>query len=54
MSNFKFKVLTLNCWGVFTPLACKDRSKRIIEIAHHILNGEYDVIQFQEVFTIKL
>ena len=42
-------VLTLNCWGVFTPIVCKDRYKRIHEIGLECAKGKYDVIQLQEV-----
>ena len=49
MSSSKVSVLTLNCWGVFIPIACKDKYKRIHAIGKECAKGKYDVIQLQEV-----
>ncbi|CAH1798548.1 unnamed protein product [Owenia fusiformis] len=45
------KVLTLNCWGVFTPLACDYRNKRIMAIGDELAKGEYDIVMLQEIWT---
>ncbi|PAA92138.1 hypothetical protein BOX15_Mlig025338g3 [Macrostomum lignano] len=47
----KLKVVTLNCWGVFTPLACEKRHERLAAIADVMSEGENDIVFLQEIWT---
>ncbi|KAL4233259.1 Sphingomyelin phosphodiesterase 2 [Mactra antiquata] len=44
------KVLTLNCWGVPVPVACKDHHERMVAIGEKISKSSYDIVFFQEVW----
>ena len=44
-------LLTLNCWGVFTPGACQHRKERIHFIGEELSKGIYDIVLLQEIWT---
>lgn len=44
-------MLTLNCWGVTTVLACKLRPERMRAIAEELSKGEYDIVILQEIWA---
>lgn len=55
----QLKVLTLNCWGVPTPIACKLRKERMTAIGDRVGRGDYDLVILEEIwdkadFTILL
>ncbi|XP_062590000.1 putative neutral sphingomyelinase [Saccostrea cucullata] len=50
-AKFSLQVLTLNCWGVPVPFACKYRKERFQAIAEEIGKGRYDIVILQEVWT---
>nr|CAH7749118.1 unnamed protein product [Callosobruchus chinensis] len=51
--SLKFKIFTLNCWGIPIPLVCKNRKERIKAIAETLSFGWYDVVCLQEVWSNK-
>ncbi|XP_060069542.1 putative neutral sphingomyelinase [Ylistrum balloti] len=46
----QLKVLTLNCWGVPTPIACQLRLERMTAIGDRLKRGDYDLVVLQEVW----
>ncbi|THD18306.1 Neutral sphingomyelinase [Fasciola hepatica] len=46
----EFKVLTLNCWGVFVPSCTVRKNDRLNAIAQHLIGGTYDVVLLQEIW----
>lgn len=45
-----FKILTLNCWGVFFPVSTVRKNDRLLAIAHCLSKGLYDIILLQEIW----
>ncbi|XP_033740259.1 putative neutral sphingomyelinase [Pecten maximus] len=46
----QLKVLTLNCWGVPTPIACQLRMERMTAIGDRLKRGDHDLVVLQEVW----
>ncbi|OON20065.1 endonuclease/exonuclease/phosphatase family protein [Opisthorchis viverrini] len=46
-----FKVLTLNCWGVFIPFCTVRKDDRLKLIAKRLSDGTYDIVMLQEIWT---
>lgn len=51
MSDFKLRILTLNCWGI--PFISKHLKERMTAIGDVLLSGKYDLICMQEVWNNK-
>lgn len=49
--QFSLEVLTLNCWGVPVPFACKYRKERFLSIAEEISKRNFDIVILQEVWA---
>ncbi|CAD6221611.1 GSCOCG00011621001-RA-CDS [Cotesia congregata] len=49
--EIRFKVLTLNCWGI--PYISKNKNERIKAIAEQLSSNDYDVVCLQEVWSAK-
>lgn len=51
MKMENFKLLTLNCWGVFIPCCTVRKNDRLEKLMERLSDGSYDIIMLQEIWT---